>query len=166
MSNYELQKWVKSEVDFYDFLGISEEACSEAELRRAYRKTALKYHPDKAGANFDAAKYELFQAAVGVLSHPILRAAYDRNRRALLEYRRREKELIEIRWRQIKEKEAKEKEAREMKEKVREAQEKASLRSGGMGINRSQEFFRENQRMAVWSMLKTINTLSSSQYHI
>ncbi|KAI1006392.1 hypothetical protein K3495_g1829 [Podosphaera aphanis] len=114
MSNYELQKWVKSEVDFYDFLGISEGACSEAELRRAYRKTALKYHPDKAGANFDAAKYELFQAAVGVLSHPILRAAYDRNRR-------REKELIEIRWRQIKEKEAKEKEAREMEEKVRGA---------------------------------------------
>ncbi|KAI1003046.1 hypothetical protein K3495_g5155, partial [Podosphaera aphanis] len=153
----------KSEVDFYDFLGISEGACSEAELRRAYRKTALKYHPDKAGANFDAAKYELFQAAFGVLSHPVLRAAYDRNRRALLEYRRREKELIEIRWRQIKEKEAK---AREMEEKVRGAQEKASLRSEEIGINRSQEFFRENQRMAAWSMLKTINTLYSSQYYI
>ncbi|KAI0995158.1 hypothetical protein K3495_g13023 [Podosphaera aphanis] len=101
MSNYELQKWVKSEVDFYDFLGISEGACSEAELRRAYRKTALKCHPDKAGANFDPAKYELFRAAYEVLSDPSLKAQYDQHREAKV-HRQRANELFEGRRKQMK----------------------------------------------------------------
>lgn len=102
MSNSDLQKWVTSEVDFYALLGISIEACSASELRRAYRKTALQYHPDKAGKDYDPEKYELFQAANGVLSDPELKAKYDGHRSAKLQ-RQRANELFEGKRRAMKE---------------------------------------------------------------
>ncbi|RDW88744.1 pre-mRNA-splicing factor cwc23 [Coleophoma cylindrospora] len=102
MSNNDLLKWVTSDVDFYQLLGITFEKCSESELRRAYRKTALKYHPDKVGKDFDPAKYELFQAANDVLSDPELKQKYDNQRNAKLQ-KKRANELFEGRRRQMKE---------------------------------------------------------------
>ncbi|KAI0992536.1 hypothetical protein K3495_g15649 [Podosphaera aphanis] len=160
MSNSEPQDWLTCEVDFYDFLGIREEECSDAELRRAYRETALKYHPEM-GTEVDAGKYELSRAAYVVLGHPILKAEYDGNRAALLNYQRREKELIEIRWRQIKEKEARDKEARELEARVREAREGGSFGSKRPQYGKGQAFFRKNQKMAERSILKTLNTILS-----
>jgi DnaJ family protein C protein 17 len=102
MSNNDLLKWVTSDVDFYELLGVTFENCSESELRRAYRRTALKYHPDKVGKDFDPAKYELFQAANDVLSDPELKAKYDNHRNAKLQ-KQRANELFEGRRRQMKE---------------------------------------------------------------
>lgn len=102
MSNNDLLKWVTSDVDFYELLGITFENCSESELRRAYRKTALKYHPDKVGKDFDPDKYELFQAANDVLGDPELKAKYDNHRNAKLQ-KQRANELFEGKRRQMKE---------------------------------------------------------------
>ena len=102
MPNDDFLKWVTSDVDFYALLGITFEHCSGSELRKAYRKTALKYHPDKVGKNFDPAKYELFQAANDVLSDPELKAKYDGHRNAKLQ-RQRANELFEGKRRQMKE---------------------------------------------------------------
>jgi DnaJ family protein C protein 17 len=102
MAQNDLQKWVTTDVDFYSLLGITLENCSETELRRAYRKTALKYHPDKVGKDFDPAKYELFQAANDVLSDPELKARYDGHRNARLQ-RQRANELFEGKRRLMKE---------------------------------------------------------------
>ncbi|KAE9372299.1 DnaJ-domain-containing protein [Stipitochalara longipes BDJ] len=102
MANTDLLKWVTSNVDFYELLGIAFENCSESELRRAYRKTALKYHPDKVGKDFDPEKYELFQAANDVLSDPELKAKYDGHRQAKIQ-RQRANELFEGKRRQMKE---------------------------------------------------------------
>lgn len=102
MSNNDLLKWVTSDVDFYELLGITFENCSESELRRAYRKTALKYHPDKVGKDFDPDKYELFQAANDVLGDPELKAKYDNHRNSKLQ-KQRANELFEGKRRQMKE---------------------------------------------------------------
>ncbi|RAL64906.1 hypothetical protein DID88_001500 [Monilinia fructigena] len=63
MPSDDLTKWITSDVDFYTLLGITPESFTAEELRRAYRKTALRYHPDKLGDAFDPDKYEQFQAA-------------------------------------------------------------------------------------------------------
>ncbi|KAI9641682.1 hypothetical protein NHQ30_009538 [Ciborinia camelliae] len=88
MPSDDLTKWITSEVDFYTLLGITPESFTAEDLRRAYRKTALRYHPDKLGAAFDADKYEQFQAANDVLADPELKQKYDNYRNARVQKQR------------------------------------------------------------------------------
>jgi len=62
--------------DYYGLLGIDVGA-SAAEVRRAWRRLALRWHPDRAG---QSAKFifQTIQAAYSVLADPATRAAYDR----------------------------------------------------------------------------------------
>jgi len=62
----------------YDVLGVSKEATDD-DIKRAYRKLALRYHPDKNLDN-DPAKTEMFKEinhANAVLSDPQKRKMYD-----------------------------------------------------------------------------------------
>lgn len=102
MPSDEYAQWVTSDIDFYALLGLQFESFSESELRRAYRKTALKYHPDKVGSAFDPQKYEEFQAANEVLGNADLKAKYDHARQARLQ-RQRANELFEGKRRSMKE---------------------------------------------------------------
>jgi molecular chaperone DnaJ len=64
--------------DYYDVLGVGRDA-TDAEIKRAFRQLALKYHPDKAPD--DRAAEERFKEAneaYAVLSDGDKRAAYDR----------------------------------------------------------------------------------------
>ena len=65
--------------DFYALLGVRVGA-DAAELRRAWRQLASRYHPDRAGAAATS-MFQRLSAAYAVLSDPIARAAYDRRRR-------------------------------------------------------------------------------------
>jgi molecular chaperone DnaJ len=63
--------------DYYEILGISKSA-SESEIKKAYRKMALKYHPDK-NPDDDAAESKFKEAAEAyeVLSNPQKKQRYD-----------------------------------------------------------------------------------------
>ncbi len=63
--------------DYYEILGLSREAGS-AELKSAYRKLALQYHPDRNPGNPEAAeKFKAASEAYAVLSDADKRARYD-----------------------------------------------------------------------------------------
>ena len=70
---------------YYEVLNVSKEANDE-DLKKSYRKLALKWHPDKNPDNLDEAKREfiLIQLAFEVLSDPQERAFYDRHRESIL----------------------------------------------------------------------------------
>jgi DnaJ-class molecular chaperone len=63
--------------DLYEVLGVSKTA-SPDEIKKAYRKLALKYHPDRGGGKEAEAKFKEVSAAYGVLSDPAKKAQYDR----------------------------------------------------------------------------------------
>jgi len=67
-----------SKRDYYEVLGVSRDA-AEADLKKAYRRLAMKYHPDRNSSDADAeAKFKEVKEAYEILSEPDKRAAYDR----------------------------------------------------------------------------------------
>ena len=66
-----------SNKDFYETLGVARSA-SDEEIKKAYRKLAMKYHPDRNPDNAEAeAKFKEVQQAYDILSDKQKRSAYD-----------------------------------------------------------------------------------------
>ena len=64
--------------DYYEVLGLQKGA-SDDEIKRAFRKLAIKYHPDKNQGNKEAEeKFKEINEAYQVLSDPEKKANYDR----------------------------------------------------------------------------------------
>ncbi len=65
--------------DFYEVLGVSRDA-SEIDLKKSYRKLAMKYHPDRNSSNRKESeeKFKEVKEAYEILGDPEKRAAYDR----------------------------------------------------------------------------------------
>lgn len=66
-----------SKRDYYEVLGVQKNA-SEAEIKKAYRRMAMKYHPDRnAGSTEAETKFKESKEAYEVLSDAQKRQAYD-----------------------------------------------------------------------------------------
>ena len=63
--------------DYYDILGVSKDA-SEGDIKRSYRKMAMKYHPDRNPGDSEAeTKFKESAEAYSVLSDPRKRQQYN-----------------------------------------------------------------------------------------
>ena len=63
--------------DYYEVLGVEKNANAD-EIKKAYRKAAIKYHPDKNPGDKEAEeKFKEAAEAYDVLSNPDKRARYD-----------------------------------------------------------------------------------------
>lgn len=64
--------------DYYEVLGVSRNA-DQNEIKKAYRKLAMKHHPDRNASDKDAEeKFKEVQKAYAILSDSQKRAAYDK----------------------------------------------------------------------------------------
>lgn len=66
-----------SKRDYYEVLGVSREATAD-QIKKAYRKKAMEFHPDRNKAADAEAKFKEASEAFDVLKDPDKRARYDR----------------------------------------------------------------------------------------
>jgi molecular chaperone DnaJ len=74
------QSWIDK--DFYALLGVSKSASAD-EIKKAYRKLALQYHPDRNPSKESEEKFKEIGEAYAVLSDKDKRAEYDKLRDAI-----------------------------------------------------------------------------------
>lgn len=137
-------------VDYYALLGLETSGpgaiVTHESVQRAWRKRSLKYHPDKAGASFDRARWEELGLARDILASGEAREAYDGARSAMAQ-KQREKEAMNARQRRFVE-ELEEAEGRSRRAREDEGQRRADEeRERGRQAAEGRRIMEERQRL-------------------
>ena len=145
MTSADLKEYVTSTTDFYALLSLPP-SFSQHELNRAWRRAALKYHPDKVGASDTVAaeKFHLAQIGFDIFQDPTIKTLYD-NARNAREQKQRARKMFEGERKRMRE----DLEGREGR--VAFGKGFAAGMGAGSGTKRSREeedFEREVQRLA------------------
>ena len=82
--------------DYYKILGLSSRGASEEDIKKAYRKMALKYHPDKNKSAGAEEKFKEIAEAYEVLSDKKKREIYDQYGEEGLKGKIKEKTITDI----------------------------------------------------------------------
>ena len=69
-------KIIIAKKDYYDILQVNREA-NEDEIRKAYKKLAIKFHPDKNNSEFSSDAFKKVSHAFTVLSNKEKKQRYD-----------------------------------------------------------------------------------------
>ncbi|KAJ3054189.1 DnaJ (Hsp40), sub C, member 17 [Rhizophlyctis rosea] len=149
-----------SEKDHYALLGLLPDA-TDPEIKKAYRKLALKYHPDKAGAdNKEAAEmFHDLSVAHDTLTNSASRNLYDTAHKARLAQKARIHKMDTSRRRQREELDAREEAVKRRKaeataEAVARANEIDRLREENANRMRAEEERRRVAEEAVFSQAR------------
>lgn len=65
--------------DYYEILGVSPEACAD-DIKKAYRKAALKCHPDSSDSPDANERFTKLKEAYNILGNHVKRREYDMKR--------------------------------------------------------------------------------------
>ena len=144
-STDDLSTHATSSIDFYALLSLTPTATDSA-IRSAFRKTSLKYHPDKVGSTPEnVEKFLLVKIAHDVLSDPKIRALYDQTREAK-ERRQVEAEKLDAGRRMM---------VSELERKERNAKNPGGI--GVMGLKRSRTGVEESPEQKLERELRRIS---------
>lgn len=144
--------------DYYSLLGIYPEA-SESEIRRAYRKVALKYHPDKNPTEEAAEVFHELSVALETLTTASSREQYDRVQKAEEEKRRRTEALDSERRKLKEDLEARERNDEENQAKANE--QKRKLEQLKMEGYRKRRKYQEQQNEKLSEVTKMLEKKES-----
>ncbi|KAI9713066.1 MAG: hypothetical protein M1820_001051 [Bogoriella megaspora] len=162
-SDVHQQLAASAEHDFYALLGVPPDA-DEATIRKEYRKTSLKYHPDKNPDNADAAeKFHALSDAREILLDATLRSVYDNARKAK-ELKQRQHDQLDSRRRQMKE------ELEDREEGFKRKQEEEAIKDTKMrrmaegGMRRRKEIDAKRLQEAINNAMPAMNNRTSRQH--
>ncbi|KAJ3179714.1 DnaJ (Hsp40), sub C, member 17 [Gaertneriomyces sp. JEL0708] len=146
-----------SDTDYYALLDISYDATIQ-QIQKAYRKTALKFHPDKVGPDDTKAAemFHLLSLATETLTDPTKRSAYDALYKARIAQKARMDKMDSLRRRARNDLEEREKAAKRSKDEaymatVQRHQEIERIREEGLRKARAEEEQRRQMSNATLS---------------
>ncbi|XP_046565769.1 LOW QUALITY PROTEIN: dnaJ homolog subfamily C member 17-like [Haliotis rubra] len=163
-----------NKTDLYRLLGVGEDA-TEKELVKAYRKAALKCHPDKNPDNPDAAnEFQRLSKALEILSDVAARAAYDKTRKAKKAAEERHKVLDSKRKKFKEDLEARERASQDQKaddfraQRNLEAEIERLRKQGSSLLEQEQEYLKEQLKKDREEAIKNIqkNTKANKEEEI
>ncbi|VUC34223.1 unnamed protein product [Clonostachys rosea] len=156
-------EYAEKGIDLFDLLGV-DALTPVNDIRRSWRKLTLNLHPDKAGANFDPEKWELFERARDVLSDTNARAIYESSMKAKL-LRKQERDAMD----QERKKFADELEAAEnahrMKQQAQDQQDRETLQKERERLAEAQRM-RDEERKRQAEAEQTMDDLAEAKRRI